>query len=142
VLVGPFGLEVQVALDRPFEVRRERELQLALHREGAPEARDQLAERQRQGVEPELEGARLVELPVPVDAAVVVRGGEFGLPAVAVGVGHLVGRQRVAVLELAAGGGVRASSTRAPRNIAPVGGGRWPLRYQRRQSSGQSRNLV
>ena len=50
-------------------------------------------------VEAEAEGARLVELGVPGDAAPGLFGGELARPVVAVGVVELVERERLAVLE-------------------------------------------
>ena len=87
-----------MALDRPLERGRERELELALRGDGPAEPRDELGERELEGGEADLECPGLGELGLPVDAALGLLGVELIGPVVAVGVLDLVERERVAVL--------------------------------------------
>ena len=96
--VGSERLEVEPALDRPLEVGRERELEPALDGDRLAEVRDELGEGEVECLQAEPEGVRLVEVVLPVDAALVGFGGELRRPQVAVAVADLVERQPFVVL--------------------------------------------
>ena len=93
------SLEVQVALDGPFDGGRDRELEPALDGDGFADARNELGEGEVDRVQADLERGPFVEVLLPGDAALVAFGSQVADPAVAVGVAHLLDAEALAVLE-------------------------------------------